>query len=221
MTKKQTQPPNSTLQSNTFTLVERYKMVVAARNFHYENYNKWSTYFYVAIGAIFIGYCTIVSANELDATKKTTLENLMLLLGYIISILWYWSSKGYYFWSINFAMLINHYEKTLLELPEKERIYFVFSNSDVQNNYINPISGANISTSKVAILFAFLITVVWGFLIIFNIFHFSNCFNSQSFFYITAIFLSIIVTMLITWILPQSLLKSKIDHYPDLKLEQT
>lgn len=220
MIKKREEQQDSTQQNNNLSLVERYKMVVAARNFHYENFNKWSTYFYVAIGALFIGYSTILSANELDANKKITLEYVMLLLGYIVSILWYWSSKGYYFWNINFATLINYYEETLLQLSEGERVYFVFANKQTQNNYLSPISGANISTSKVAILFAFLITTVWGFLITYKIFQFNNIFKYQAFFYIASLFLSIISILFISWILPSKLLVSKIDHYPDLMLIQ-
>ena len=50
--------------TNSMPLDERYKILVEARNFHYDNFNKWMTYFYVAIGAVFIGYCTIISSNK-------------------------------------------------------------------------------------------------------------------------------------------------------------
>ncbi|MCD7972435.1 MAG: hypothetical protein LUG18_07175 [Candidatus Azobacteroides sp.] len=40
-------------------LYERCKLVINARNFHYDNFSKWMTYFYVATGALFIGYYSI------------------------------------------------------------------------------------------------------------------------------------------------------------------
>ena len=41
------------------TLAVRFELLIKARNFLYENFSKWMTYFYVAISALFI----IVSKN--------------------------------------------------------------------------------------------------------------------------------------------------------------
>jgi len=39
----------SDTDKNTFNIEQtRYNLVVNARNFHYENFNKWMTYYYVA-----------------------------------------------------------------------------------------------------------------------------------------------------------------------------
>ena len=43
---------------------ERYELLIRARNFHYENYNKWMTYFYVAISALFVSYFTTLLIFE-------------------------------------------------------------------------------------------------------------------------------------------------------------
>ena len=148
---------------NEISIEDRYKLLINARNFHYENFSKWLTYFYLAIGALFIAYYNVCSSNTIKEDKRELLEFSIVLLGYISSLLWYWSSKGYYYWNINFITLVNYYEKNILKLPENERVYFVFANKKEQNNYISPIKGANISTSKIAILFAFIITTFWGF----------------------------------------------------------
>ena len=138
-------------------LFERYKMVIAARNFHYENFNKWLTYFYVANAAIFVGYVQVVTKKDsahLSSYEST--ETAILILGCIACLLLYLSSKGYYYWNIHWISLVNHYEDQL-GWNKKERVYSMFFNKHSQNNYFIPYSGANYSTSKIAILFSFII----------------------------------------------------------------
>lgn len=195
---------------------ERYRYLINARNFHYDNFNKWMTYFYVAIGALFIGYYTIKTSQKEDLEIQ---EISLLILGYLTSLFWYWSSKGYYFWNINFIMLVNDCEQRELELEENERVYSVFANKKTQNNYLSPISGANISTSKVAILFAFVIAVVWGFLLYSTLLERYSTL-SERWHLILNIVASIVTTGVFSLIVPRFFLKSKIDHIPDLKLAQ-
>ncbi|MDR6300822.1 RipA family octameric membrane protein [Mesonia maritima] len=187
---------------------ERYEFLINARNFHYDNFNKWMTYFYVAIGALFVGYYTISSTEDLRNEKI-----ILIVLGYITSLFWYWSSKGYYFWNINFITLVNDCETNTLKLKKKKRVYSVFANKKTQNNYINPISGANISTSKIAILFSFIITVVWGILLLEKL-------KEIDIYIIWEILVSLFITLLLSYFIPKYLLKSKIDHFPDLEIEQ-
>jgi hypothetical protein len=190
---------------------ERYNYLINARNFHYENFNKWMTYFYVAIGALFVGYYTISTHNDLIVEKIT-----LLSLGYITSLFWYWSSKGYYFWNINFITLINDCEEKSLNLKAKDRVYFVFANTTKQNNYWSPISGANISTSKIAILFSFIVSIVWSVLLSLKLTELG--FVNLSVF--CAFLISIISTLLLSYLIPQFVLKSEIDFFPDLKINQ-
>ena len=167
---------------------ERYNYLINARNFHYDNFNKWMTYFYVAIGALFVGYYTLIGAEDVEDEKT-----ILLTLGYTTSLLWYWSSKGYYFWNINFITLVNNCEKKSLKLKKKDRVYFVFANKNTQNDYLNPISGANISTSKVAIFFAFIITCVWGILLMTKLFALKTHWN---------ILISVSATLLLSLSIP-------------------
>ena len=44
--------------------LEQYKILIEARNFHTGQFSKWSTYFYVATGALFVGYYTINNNPE-------------------------------------------------------------------------------------------------------------------------------------------------------------
>ena len=84
-----------------FTPFERYKTLIAARNFHYDNFNKWLSYFYIAIGVLFVGFYTLKTSNNFSSFKLEI--KMILFLGYIISLLWYLSCKGYYFWNINYC----------------------------------------------------------------------------------------------------------------------
>jgi hypothetical protein len=204
-------------------LFERYKILVNARNFHYENFNKWLTYFYVANAAIFVGYIQILTSD------KNNLEYLnlpVLILGLIAGLLLYWSSKGYYYWNINFIMLVNHYEKNLLKWNKKERIYSMFANKVEQNNFKSPFSGANFSTSKIAILFAFIIVSTWGTLLVYTIFNntvilkFINC---KCLVGIISTFLSMTFIIGLTWLIglkKKHFLWSNTDPLYDLNLPQ-
>jgi len=196
---------------------EKYKLLINARNFHYDNFNKWMTYYYVAIGALFVGYYTLLSGNKIDDFGEYSL----MILGLIISLFWYWSCKGYYFWNINFISLVNNYEKEILEFEEKERVYFVFANKKTQNNYLSPISGANISTSKVTILFAFTVSVMWGILLVFKSLEQIDCLKDCYWLRILlSLCASILTVITLSSIIPKSFLKSKIDHFPDLQIDQ-
>lgn len=191
---------------------ERYDYLIRARNFHYENFNKWTTYFYVAIGALFVGLYTIEAHDDNLLLEKYAL----LTLGYLTSLLWYWSTKGYYYWNINFITLVNDCEKRTLKLNPEDRVYFVFANKETQDNYLSPISGANISTSKIAILFSFIVTIVWNVLLFDKL----NSIGNFHLNYCVIIISSIFLTLILSYLVPKIFLKSKTDHFPDLKIEQ-
>ncbi len=195
---------------------ERYKALINARNFHYDNFSKWMTYFYIAIGALFVGYCTIISSDK--AGDLIMLEYLLIVMGFIASILWYWSAKGYYYWNIHFISMINYYERDVLKFDEKERVYLVFANKDTQNDYCSPVSGANISTSKIAILFAFLVTCCWAFLL----FNKLSGSLSQAPSWCSVLFqasLAMATVWILSVLIPGKYLASRIDHHPDLKFD--
>lgn len=202
---------NIASDSKKLTRKERYEFLINARNFHYDNFNKWMTYFYVAIGTLFIGYYTIASNPNMSAEKL-----ILITLGYVTSLFWYWSSKGYYFWNINFITLINDCEKSTLKLKKKECVYSVFANKKTQNNYLSPISGANISTSKIAILFSFVISIVWSVLLLEKL----KEMELMEIHFICEFIISIFVTLILSYLIPKCFLKSKIDHFPDLKITQ-
>lgn len=194
---------------------ERYELIVRARNFHYENYNKWMTYFYVAISAIFLSFFTILSKPEREIHDKFFIETALLTLGYIVSLLWYWSCKGYYFWNINFISIVNYYEIEVFKWKDEERIYNLFYDKSKQNNYGSPISGANISTSKVAILFAYIISFFFGFLLFDKLLS-KEC-SCRNISFLAATLITIVLNFLVSHLVPRFFLFSKIDEMAELK----
>ena len=197
------------------TLAQRFELLIKARNFHYENYSKWMTYFYVAISALFIAFFTIASKPNSDVQDKQLFEFALLSLAYIVSLLWFWSSKGYYYWNINFISLVNYYETDVFKWTKEERIYKVFYDKSLQNHYGSPIGGANISTSKIAILFAYIISNFWGFLLFFKCLSVYSC--SQAIVIVTSLLLSFFVILISSLVLPKYFLFSKIDELDELK----
>ena len=137
---------------------KQYERLIAARNFHYENLNKWLTFFYVAIGAVFAGFCTLHTNRP-----NLPLELVIIGVGYIISLAGYLSCKGYYYWETNWIMLVHRFEKKYLADEDPEmRVYSVMANKSANNCICDPTKGANISTTKVALVVTWLITMLWG-----------------------------------------------------------
>ncbi len=204
--------------TDCFDLKSRYELIIKARNFHYENFNKWMTYFYLMISALVLGLCNILSKQDVDIFDKQ--RNIVLVisfLGFIVSLAWHWSNKGYYYWNINFISLVNHYEKNLLKFNENERIYFVFANKEKQNNYTNPLSGANISTSKISILLSYIITLFWSSLITFILL--KDGIEYDWLYYLWTLIFPIVLIYLLSYIVAKKYLFSYHDHFPDLNLD--
>jgi len=135
-------------------IIEIYKIAINARTITYDNLYKWMTYYYVAVGAIFLGFYTVKSDDPL--------RNILIILGYVISILWYLSSKGYYFWILNWIDVIKLIEN---KLPIESRIYWIFSDriDKNYNSFWNPTKPANISTAKITIFFSFCVSIIWAY----------------------------------------------------------
>lgn len=208
---------------------ERYKLIIQARNFHYENYNKWMSYFYVMMAALFVAYFTIVDKNknefdiithQIKIVDKSEFQFYIFgisILGCLISSLWYCANKGYYFWNINFITLVNYYEKYLLQYKEEERIYYVFANKKNEKKLFLPHRGDNFSTSKISIFISYIFTFIWFALLVLN---FKKHFKFELNFFCTIIYYLfipigaiILISLIYSWFL-----KSHNKHFPDLEI---
>lgn len=141
---------------------KQYQRLIEARNFHYENLNKWLITFYAIIGALFLALWTL----HASATMHRYMEICIAIVGYVVSIGAILSIKGYYYWESNWIMLVHHFEKSNFTEKDK-RVYSVFANKMVNNCICNPVAGANVSTSKVALAITTFITVLWGTLVLY------------------------------------------------------
>lgn len=130
---------------------KQYDRLIRARNYHYDNLNKWLMTFYAIIGALFIAFYKLYPHG---------IAVLIAIIGYVISIGTLLSIKGYYYWETNWIMLIHHFEKVNYKKRD-DRVYSVFANFDT-NNSLCPTAGANISTTKVALAITTFIAMTWG-----------------------------------------------------------
>lgn len=132
-----------------------YQTAIQARNFHYDNYNKWMTFYYVAIGAILIAFYT-------DQSNKHKI--LLSIMGMLISIFWYLSCKGYYLWVKHWIDVIFRIESMM---KKNEQVYSIFSKACLKKSSLwNPVEHANISTSKLTLLFSFASGTAWAFILL-------------------------------------------------------
>jgi len=170
----------------------RFEYLVKGRDNINTLFHLWSTFFSVAIGALFVGYYTMA-----DSTAASKIENIVIsFVGYFVSLFWHLSCKGYYWWVRSWINLVINCE---LKLPKQSKIYSCYSMKDNEDSYYNPLKPANISTGKLLGLFSFGITVVWGISILHSLLKKYTCLcqdlTSLSFYFICFV-LSLIITII-------------------------
>lgn len=135
-----------------------FELIIKARNFHYDNFSKWMTYYYVAVAAVFVAFYSYKCDDKISI--------LIVCLGCFISILWHLSCKGYYYWIKNWTHLINRLENQIED--DNMKIYSIFSKhvKEKDDSLINPIQSANISTSKVTLILSFGISCFWHYVFV-------------------------------------------------------
>jgi hypothetical protein len=148
---------------------KQYDRLINARNYHYDNLNKWLMTFYVILGALFVAFYTIHSRKP-----ELGVEIIVAMVGYIVSIAALLSGKGYYYWETNWIMLVHDFERRHIE-PQEDRVYSVFANMSANNSICCPTKGANISTSKVALAITAFISWLWGTIMIYFILKWLSC----------------------------------------------
>ncbi len=141
----------------------QYQTIIHARNFHYEQFTRWSSYFYVVIGALFVGYYVITNGNSTNTQKTNVLSWVILSVGYLTSVANFLSVKGYIYWWQHWNILLTRFEEKVCK--EEEKVYSVFANVHNLNHPVCPLNGSNISTSKVALFVAGVIMLGWSILI--------------------------------------------------------
>jgi len=184
---------------------EAYKIAISARNFHYDNFSNWMTYYYLAVAAIFVAFYSSIA-------ERIEFKIGLTILGYIVSILWHLSCKGYYFWIKNWTFQINRFED---KMKNEQKVYSVFSKhvKEKGNNLFNPIQSANISTSKLTLILSLLVSFIWGY---FSIYYVSSYFDIIDSHFLLIAIVTVIFTYLIFFIAGSSL-KSDLSTHKILK----
>jgi len=191
--------------------LELYKIAIDTRDKLNENYHKWMTFYYVAIGAVLVALTTVVTQTD---TKYASLILILSLVGLLISTFWHLSCKGYYYWLKSCMDVIMHHEKQILqsEVFKYSGVFTVFSEkvNNKKTNILIPTHYANISTPKLTLIFSFCIMLSWLAASIYLFFEKIMYLSFTAKIWIT-IGVLILLIACYAWLLPK-LLKSKQDE---------
>ena len=134
---------------------KQYDRLIAARNYHYDNLNKWLMTFYVIIGALFVALYSVDKEYQI----------IVAIIGYIVSLSAWLSGKGYGYWENIWIEKINQFEKDVLKFEKDMQVYAYLSDKDKHDHPYYPFKGANVSTPKIALFMTTTITIAWGVMI--------------------------------------------------------
>lgn len=168
-----------------------YEKAIEAYWKHVDRYHTWMNYYAIFNGALFVGFCTLLTATTKIIAKTGSeqdyynslfinarfleLENsysftliILCIVGCISGICWLFSLKGHIIWMNNWMNIIHKYEDT------SNRVYkiIIASSEDIKetNEDLSPHSSnmklyKAYSTSTITECFVFSIIVGWLFLI--------------------------------------------------------
>lgn len=198
-------------------LDKQYETLIKARNFHYENLNKWLAFFYVAIGAIFAGFCSLHNS----ATSNPKLEIVIIVVLYLVCICAYLSCKGYYYWENHWILLLHDFENRHLNNGMQDyRVYAVFANKKKLDQPYNLIGGANVSTTKVSLFLTFTIAIFSGAILAYWITKEIGCLCPECVFYnvLVALIESSVITTIFA-LIGIATLKSNLEKLADKEIQ--
>ena len=141
----------------------QYQTIIRARNFHYEQFTRWSGYFNVIIGVLFIGYCLIVQTPAANTADCQVLCWVVLCIGYIASVANYLSVNGYVYWWNRWTRLLTNFEKKAC--TEEETVYNALEEKPKSDKPCGLLKGRDISPEKVTIALAGIMILGWSILI--------------------------------------------------------
>lgn len=123
---------NSIITNNKDDKHYAYEKAIEAYWKHVDRYHTWMNYYAIFNGALFVGFCTLLTATTtiephldryLSLSLTNTYSNLQLLvclIGFISSICWALSIGGHESWEKNWMNIIEYYETQLALNP---RVY--------------------------------------------------------------------------------------------------
>lgn len=146
---------NNTPEDNTEgkpnkKLIEKaLDIALDTRKFEIELYWKRTAYFILFIGAIFVGYYTVLSGS-----KSHWISLFLAALGFLLSLLWYMANQGSKFWQENWEAHIEELS-TYLGTP----IFGIIKSR--KDSIYKPTGHYPFSVSKVNQIVSLIITISW------------------------------------------------------------
>lgn len=92
-------PDDMVYNENASIRKEALKIALESRKFEIDLYWKRANYFWTFNTVIFAGYFAIMSSQKIENFKFITI--IISLLGYFISLGWYFANRGSKYWQIN------------------------------------------------------------------------------------------------------------------------
>ena len=149
---------------NMPTVDDQYQRLIVARNFHYENLNKWLITFYAIIGAMFLALHTLHASEHLHRH----MELCVAIVGYVVSLGALLSIKGYYYWEYHWIERLYRFERNVFHYDRDEmQVYSAFADKIKHDNPEHLIDSANVSTTKVSLFITLFVTVLWGMIVLY------------------------------------------------------
>jgi hypothetical protein len=184
---------------------EQYERAIDAYRFHVKRYNTWTNYFTIFVGTLFVAYYSI---------DGNLLKLLISVVGYISTLCWLGSFKGYYTWLISWTNVLIYHENRYIECnkeeKEKLRLYSMVDKK-VLKQY-------GFSTQKITRILIYTIIVVWLFIVGYTVYSVLNecCIYAVYFGIIAGLGLSILSVIIIR-VLRKGLLSTVSSHYDLIK----
>ena len=143
-----------------------YEKAIEAYWKHVDRYHTWMNYYAIFNGALFVGFCTLLTATTKVSTNNYLCYSLsndykplyivLSVLGLISSMSWYLSIKGHEKWEKSWMNIIEKYElKDVYGLIIAEK-------SDIVMEGIVPHYFKAYSTHKITKLFVASVIISWG-----------------------------------------------------------
>ena len=134
------------------------------RTFEIETLWKRTNYFSIMVGALFVGYNNV---NKDMVVSKF----VIILLGFVASLIWFFINKGSKFWQEKWEIDINQIEKAM-DTNKLHSNVFTYKNKHCA---FHPTRTYPFSVSKLNMLFSCFITCAWGLLFIYESYIYFNC----------------------------------------------
>lgn len=149
---------------------------IQTREFEIKLYWQRTTYFSVIVGALFIGYYTLLAEGKLDHPKKLLVLSAISGLGVLFSLAWYLANRGSKFWQENWEHHVDLLEQTLGGGP----LFHTVLRRPIPSGTANRLGAAFIgparySVSAINVLVSLIILTAWVTIWITGIFTFFLC----------------------------------------------